>query len=316
MSRSRGLLLAGLACSVGCDGNVLNVTLTDAEDAGPPPVVDSGGPGGAGGSVGVGGNAGAFGSGGGAGAGAFGGSAGFGGSGGLGGFGGSAGLGGFGGESGSPASDIDLFASAAWYQCARTQRFFEDGNFEIEALSRGGCIISGTFEVTGDTLQRTVIVDACGGVGTGPLDDARVVQFPDGILLVTLDRTQFWATEDQPRVSYELTGDIDIFPGETFHTILRIVGAPSQRQPTFWSGCYWSADLDCGGLFSCGGRVDIWDIEGTNLVGRTSCSGGCPCGAVINGTVDPSGTIDATYFGSQCNSTTEGQFTAVPTFEN
>ena len=68
-------------------------------------------------------------------------------------------------------------------------------------------------------------------------------------------------------------------------------------------------------MWSCSrwGTVVQWRFEEDGrFVGSVSCQGGCPCGAVLQGSGEEEGPITGTYLGSNCDRQYEGTFTATP----
>jgi hypothetical protein len=129
-----------------------------------------------------------------------------------------------------------------------------------------------------------------------------------GLVLVRPDtgETRRLADDTVPHGVWRIEGIGTDVPGARTSTA-SLVGTPGEA---FGSGCYWSTDGECGGLFSCSGSIVVWETEGTSFSGSTSCQGGCPCGAVINGSVDVDGSISGTFRGVNCERSYEGSMTA------
>lgn len=195
--------------------------------------------------------------------------------------------------------DVDVVG--VWHDCGTTLTFAADGTVLREDL-RAGCETRGTWDVRGRSLEIAWESADCVGSERWMRE---LVRAERGFVSVDLadGRTNRWADDAHPITRFDMRGD------EGEHSIVRLVGTPGEG---FGSGCYWSADGTCGGLFSCGGVIGRWAYEGDVLSASTSCGGTCACGARLEGTRDATGVITGTYTGANCESVLAGSFVATP----
>ncbi len=210
------------------------------------------------------------------------------------------------GSSTTPVVDVDV--TGAWHQCGGRTTFAADGSFRTERFVQE-CEETGTWQIEGDSFDRFVSHTTC--ERSSDLRGAVAVRRPDVLLLFheQLHNGRLELVADQAkRQQWRIEGP-DPFDGSLRSTIARIVGVPGEGVA---SACYWSADGECGGLFSCSGSISQWDIADGKLVGSASCSGDCPCGAALSGTLQSDGTLVGKYFAAACDKSVEGTFTAFP----
>lgn len=194
--------------------------------------------------------------------------------------------------------EADLDVVGRWHDCASTLTFTTEGTV-TRSDHRSGCTSSGTYEVSGERLEVVWSV-ACDGTDRWSRE---LVRAERGIVAVDPadGRTSRWADDTHPVELVTIRGEA----GE--ETIARIVGRPGTG---FGSGCYWSADGACGGLFSCAGVLQLWSYEGDSLSASTSCGGECACGARLAGTRAADGSVSGTYRGANCERVLSGTFVA------
>jgi hypothetical protein len=198
------------------------------------------------------------------------------------------------------AGEGDLVLVGRWHDCSSTLTFTEEGT--VTRLDhRAGCTATGTYEVSGERLE-VVWSTTCGGTDRWSRE---LVRAEGGVVAVDPSdgRTSRWADDSHPIARFAIRGD----GGE--ETIARVVGTPGTG---FGSGCYWSADGACGGLFSCAGVLQLWASEGESFTASTSCGGECACGARLTGTRAPDGSLSGSYRGANCERVLSGTFTATP----
>ncbi|MCA9604534.1 MAG: hypothetical protein KC619_02995 [Myxococcales bacterium] len=192
-----------------------------------------------------------------------------------------------------------------WHDCNASVTYRPDGTAHgVE--HRAGCEREGTWTVDDDELVESWDAGTCAGP-VGPLV-RRITRTERGLIVLdpATGQTRHLADDATPHGLWRLEGTE---LGSMRSTTASIVGDP---ESTFGSGCYWSTDGECGGLFSCSGTVLVWQTEGTRFSASTACSGGCPCGAVIEGTVGGDGALAGDYRGVNCERSIEGMVTARP----
>jgi hypothetical protein len=206
-------------------------------------------------------------------------------------------------ERSAPAA-VDVDVVGTWYSCGAIVEFADYGTWQIDGFD--GCTSSGRWTVEGNRLTWSATRDDCrhpvalGETAIVRSDNALVLthsSYPRGVL-VLLDETT-------PRSTWELSGTIDDLATHGTSTVW-IVGTP---RAGFASGCYLSKDGECGGLISCGGWVEIWNVGEGFFTAKTSCGGPCPCGAVLSGTPQPDGSIVGKYNAANCGRRFGGDFT-------
>lgn len=196
----------------------------------------------------------------------------------------------------APLARRDLDPIGRWEACRRTWIFGADGSAQrIEHAL--GCSARGAWSVSGSTLTVTWESDACESAEPFVAEGLRTT---DGLLLsVAGVRTDQLAPEGALIERYRFEDDAG------HRTIARRVGGP------FGGACYWSEDGACGGLFSCSGRILEWRAGDASIIASTSCTGDCPCGAVLHLTPNASG-YDVTYDGVNCDGPYTGTARATP----
>jgi|GEM_PF-3267928 len=206
-------------------------------------------------------------------------------------------------DAGAP-TNVDVVG--AWHSCAERYDFAADGRYVRRDLRRA-CEASGVYAVAGRRLTMAVDGDTCVPSAVGRVDDFEVSLGAGGLVLLGGEgRVVKLADDATPRFEWSVVGETNGAPGAT---TLRVVDPA--RGP-FSSACYWSADRRCGGLFSCGGSVLNWRVSGAEFLAQTSCDGLCPCVAMSVGSVDPDGTVRATFNAVSCRAQSAGSFTATP----
>ena len=208
-----------------------------------------------------------------------------------------------GGVDAGPSATLDVIGS--WHTCEASVTYREDGTAS-RTEHRAACTRPGRWQLLGDRLEVTWQAGDC---EDGPMTSThRAVRVGDGLIQVdpATGRVTSLAGDATPHTLWRLEGSDG---ATTRATVASIVGDPEDE---FGSGCYWSADGACGGHFSCSGQFLVWTLEGDRFSGSTACSGGCPCGAVLNGVPAEDGTIDVNYRGVNCDRSYEGALIATP----
>lgn len=200
-----------------------------------------------------------------------------------------------------PEGSVDLVGT--WHHCGASVTYRPDGTAHARE-HRAACEREGVWTLDGDRLEETWEAGTC-AEPRGPTA-YRAVRAARGLTLVDLatGATGQLADDATPHGLWLIEG---VELGSPRSTTASVVGDP---ESTFGSGCYWSTDGACGGLFSCSGSVRVWTVEGARFSAATGCSGGCPCGSVIEGTAHPDGTLSGDYRGVNCERSVEGTLTA------
>lgn len=202
----------------------------------------------------------------------------------------------------APPSGTRIDVIGAWHDCATTYVFEGDGTARY-TNHRDGCSATGAYTVAGNVITTRWTDEACTHATIWTREGLR-----SGAILVIVDPVSGslarLADDATPRSRWRLDGIAHGVPAET---IMRVIGTPGVGYGT---GCYWSADHMCNGIFSCGGGVSTWNVDATTWHLTTTCNGDCPCGAILDGTVQSDGTVDATYRGASCMMPLSGTFTA------
>lgn len=205
-------------------------------------------------------------------------------------------------DAGSPVS-VDVVG--VWHGCSTRYAFGADGRFVVASLQRA-CEFTGVYRVSTQLLSMEIDGGTCVPAPSASLE-YEVLRGAGGLVLVPSVGSMIRLADDAtPRVTWNVERD-DGRPGQT---TLRVVDPT--RGP-YSSGCYWSTDGACGGIFSCGGSVLTWRVTDTAFVGTTSCDGPCPCVALSTGTAGPGGVVTATFDATNCLGRSRGSFTATPT---
>lgn len=190
-----------------------------------------------------------------------------------------------------------------WHGCAGELNFGADGSASLRS-DLAACTTQGTYVVEGHRLHATWDTPACSGSATWDREAVRVV---DGLVLVDVvnGRSTRFVGDATPRSLWRL----DASDGTGASTTMRILGS---SETGLIDGCYWSTDLACGGIVSCGGMVSEWSTNATSFHATTVCTGDCPCAAAMTGSATTSGRYDATFTGANCGRVLSGAFTATP----
>jgi hypothetical protein len=199
-----------------------------------------------------------------------------------------------------------------WYTCHGALTFRADGTY-VQRESRSGCAVEGTWADRGDGSFDMVASHGDCGQLPSPRSRIRYEFTTTGLVLVHPTFGGGFArylSESQPRAEWA----IEATPGEggfgggggPGRSILSIVGEPGRGG----FGCYWSAEGECGGAFSCGGSVHYWDVRDGVLRAGLNCSGDCSCGSTLQGSYT-SDRIEGTFRAHNCNRAWEGVFSAV-----
>jgi hypothetical protein len=184
-----------------------------------------------------------------------------------------------------------------WRDCQRTLVIGGDGTV-TERDHSDACDRTGTYTLAGSEL--TLVFD--GGTCDSVTLVRTALRAPRGLLLV--EDNGAVARLADAETPYE-TWRFDSTSGDRGSSIVRRVGDPAQDP--FGSGCYWSADGACGGMFSCGGQLAEWRVDGDMLQASTVCGGGCVCTSLVLGTIDGA-SIEGTFRGFNCERSIEGAF--------
>lgn len=199
------------------------------------------------------------------------------------------------------AASVDVVGS--WHECHASFTYRPDGTAHA-VEHRAGCVREGTWRVEGDWLETEWAAGTC-AEPAGPTR-RRVVRTERGLVILDPDTgaTRHYADDATPHGRWLLEATE---AGSARSTTASVVGDP---ESTFGSGCYWSTDGACGGLFSCSGTILVWDVTPERFSAATTCSGGCPCGAVVEGGSSPDGSLFGDYRGVNCERSFEGRLTA------
>lgn len=199
--------------------------------------------------------------------------------------------------------DVDV--AGIWQTCGHTLTLASDHTWQKRDADTG-CVTSGSWTIAGHLLDLDVDTSSCAQAPASTHGVQVLRGASGGLILVAADQSQTdYLPDSAPRTRWQLQGQYAQGGGGT--TIARIVGAPGKGLGT---GCYWSADGACGGLFSCGGRFTEWLIgaDGT-LTASAACTGDCPCGAQIAGTISQGTHLAGTFTHSNCGGTSQGTLT-------
>jgi hypothetical protein len=202
-----------------------------------------------------------------------------------------------------PGADVDVVGR--WHDCNVTLTFEADGRGSL-VDHRRGCTTTGTWSVEGRVLRGAWGATDC-DEPPGESEPTEVFRAPGGLVMVHPETgaVSRYASDETPHGTWILEGaDAS---GAVRTSIARIVGDPSEG---FGSGCYWSADEMCGGLFSCSGAITTWRLDEGTLRGAATCGGDCPCSVTIDGMLQEDGAIDGTFRGANCDRTFDGTLTA------
>lgn len=212
----------------------------------------------------------------------------------------------------APVRREDLVGT--WRNCSADTTYAADGTW-VRVDARTRCTVRGTWSWTeGERLDLAPTETTC----DHPLPPPKrgiVVQVPTDQLLLLhpgyesgYDR---WYRDTLPHERWLVEGPSVEGNSPNGQTILRRVGLPGR----IGTGCYWSADLRCGGVLSCGGAVANWQESETGLVkAGLGCSGDCPCGSVMTVQRTSATTGAGTFHAANCNGEWSGviRVTVVP----
>lgn len=208
----------------------------------------------------------------------------------------------------APQVDVDIVGT--WYACRGVFEFEADGSWAFE--DHTGCTAVGTWTGEGTTIDwRATSTDCARSPAVGRVTAART---DNALLLHSSEYPNGTATlldENTPRSDWKLEGTIDDIQS-TGVNMVHVVGTPREG---FASACYWSPNPDSDGLMSSGGWIEIWKHTADKFMAKSSCSGGCPCGAVLSGTPQPDGSITGHYNAVNCARVFSGEFTLTPVEE-
>jgi hypothetical protein len=195
--------------------------------------------------------------------------------------------------------------AGVWHDCASRLELADDASFELDRLIHG-CSESGSYALHGEVLTLDFKESSCKEPSSQRV--AEVVRLPDRLVLVSSESVDTLYADGVPRQRYELTGN-GSGPPANGTSIVRLVGEPGSPGS---SRCYFSADGACGGFLSCGGSVDVWQLDGAAFVGKLGCGGSCPCAALLEGQAAGDGSISGSFSGLDCGASHSGTFVAQP----
>lgn len=200
-----------------------------------------------------------------------------------------------------------------WYDCRQVVRFDSDGTFSLDADS--GCFATGSWSAEGDVLdwEATSISSECGWIPA--VGEVRAMRVDNALVLHHNEYVHGvlpFMDETTPRANWRIEGTMEDVPGVIGVNIARIIGTPRDG---YSSACYWAPDENSNGLMSNTGWIEIWEERDGEFTAKTSCSGGCACGAVLTGTPQPDGTITGHYNAANCARLFGGDFTMTPAAE-
>jgi hypothetical protein len=210
------------------------------------------------------------------------------------------------GSSSDAGADLDVTGS--WHQCGTTLELEQDGTFTRTRLT-ASCSESGSYVLDGNVLSLSF--DQSGCAEPTPSFGAEAVRVDARLVLVKPDSTETYFASSIARARWEVTGKGEGAPANGT-SIVHIVGDPAVGP---FSGCYWSADGACGGLLSCGGSVESWQLDADSFIAKIGCKGNCPCAALLQGEPDAVGGVDGAFTALDCGSTYQGTFVAKPLAE-
>lgn len=202
----------------------------------------------------------------------------------------------------------DLDVTGSWHHCGATLELGQDGRFTRTHLI-ASCSESGSYTLDGSVLSLSFDQSSCAEPTLSFAAEA--VRVDARLVLVKPDSTETYFDASIARARWEVTGKGAGAPANGT-SIVHIVGDPAVGA---FSACYWSADSACGGLLSCGGRVETWELDADSFIAKFGCTGSCPCAAVLQGKPDAVGGIDGVFSALDCGSTYQGTFVAKPLAE-
>jgi hypothetical protein len=199
-----------------------------------------------------------------------------------------------------PAADTVVVPASppligTWVTCSAKWEFLANGTYAVEDEALA-CGESGTWKLDGPILDLQATAGTC--VGTGheqTISGATVAEVSGGLAWLHSKYThgrKFLLPEGASARRFKLIED-----GSGDTQILSIVGGGSGEP---MSGCYWSDKPPCGGFLSCGGTIeDFREPADGSFTFQTTCSGECPCGAVLVGQIED-GKLAGTAHNAQC----------------
>jgi hypothetical protein len=192
-----------------------------------------------------------------------------------------------------------------WRQCSLDLQLRADGTWERVSY-RDRCSSRGRWRAQGQRLDLLVDGSTCGRP-PAEIRDAFVTVTHDRLVIVHegLGAPGFatYLSGALPVATWRITQQIGTDPERV--TVLRVVGAADSSA---LSGCYWSGDGRCNGVFSCGGTVTQWRFGDGVLNAGLACTGDCTCGASLNGSVNAD-QLDARVNMHHCQGVSQGQVT-------
>ena len=200
-------------------------------------------------------------------------------------------------------SGDDVHIVGTWHECSGSVTYRADGTASYDG-HRSGCLGEGTYTVAGEWVETTWTSGTCGPGTTS----RRMFRAERGLVVFDPETgaVRQLADDATPHGLWLIEGA----DGERDRsTTASVVGDPEAE---FGSGCYWSTDGECGGLFSCSGNIRVWLVEGSRFQANTTCSGGCACASVVEGTANRDGTMSAVYRGVNCERSFGGMLTVRP----
>jgi hypothetical protein len=205
------------------------------------------------------------------------------------------------GDADVDAAEANLDVVGDWHACGLDLHLGSDGTALVTSLFRA-CTSTGSYHVSGRVLSATWDAPACTQDASWQME---FVPVDDGMVLVNLatGRSRRYASDTAPRSLWRL----DATDGSGASTTMRILGGSGTE---FVEGCYWSTDLGCGGLISCGGTVTGWTTDGATFGATAACTGECPCSAELSGNAASVGGYEGTFSGTNCMRMFAGEFTA------
>ena len=170
----------------------------------------------------------------------------------------------------TPPTPIDV--TGTWRTCALTLTLGDDGSLAFLDEARG-CTARGDYTLDARTLElRWDAASECETLA-GATQIREAVLGAGGMVLVdpSSGSTQRFAAEGTPVETWSAEGIESGTPELTRRSVLRVIGALGEG---FGQGCYWSADDECGGLFSCGGSIVEWRREERSPPRARGCRSG------------------------------------------
>lgn len=190
-----------------------------------------------------------------------------------------------------------------WRTCDAVLRFRSNGTWQKNWFSNG-CQSHGRWSMHNERLAMMADSTNC---RTSPRElTSAQVSIQGGRLmiidpLISAAGFERYLEDSTPHVRWRLTGVVQEARQGT--TIVSLVGDPASGG----SGCYWSGNGMCDGIFSCGGVVYQWRTADGVLNAGLSCSS-CTCGSSLLGTIT-NDHIDGHYNAQNCERVWQGTMT-------